>query len=99
MSTDPLLQLLRLKARISHQELADLLSMTPEAVTSQIEQWEEDGTILGWAANRIRRRSRYETLPMPVTELVFLPDKSDILTVDAEGRVELWDSHSLQAIE
>ena len=48
MSTDPLLQLLRLKARISHQELGDLLSMKTEAVTSRIEEWEKNGTILGY---------------------------------------------------
>jgi len=50
MSTDPLLQILRHKARFSHQELADLLSMTPEAVASQIATWEKDGTILGYHA-------------------------------------------------
>lgn len=50
MSTDPLLQILRHKARFSHQELADLLSMKPEAVAAQISSWELDGTILGYHA-------------------------------------------------
>jgi DNA-binding Lrp family transcriptional regulator len=50
MSSDPLLQLLRRKARISHDELADYLSMSPEAVEAQIAMWEKDGTILGYHA-------------------------------------------------
>jgi DNA-binding Lrp family transcriptional regulator len=50
MSSDPLLQLLRRKARFSHDELADYLSMSPEAVEAQIAMWEKDGTILGYHA-------------------------------------------------
>ncbi|MCP5534320.1 MAG: Lrp/AsnC family transcriptional regulator [Akkermansiaceae bacterium] len=50
MSTDPLLQLLRRKARVSHQELADLLSMDEESVSRRIRAWEEDGTIRGYHA-------------------------------------------------
>ena len=50
MSSDPLLQLLKRKARISHQELADLLAMSPEAVSPRISEWEENGTILGYHA-------------------------------------------------
>lgn len=50
MPTDPLLQLLRHKARLSHQEIADLLSMAPDAVAEQLAQYESDGTILGYHA-------------------------------------------------
>ncbi len=50
MSTDPLLQVLRHKARFTDQELADLLSLSPEAVAKQIAAWEKDGTILGYHA-------------------------------------------------
>ena len=50
MPTDPLLQVLRHKARFTDRELADLLSMTPEAVAEQIALWEKDGTILGYHA-------------------------------------------------
>ena len=50
MSTDPLLQLLRRKARVSHQELADLLSTDEETVSRRIRAWEEDGTIRGYHA-------------------------------------------------
>lgn len=50
MSSDPLLQLLRRKARISDQDLADLLSLTPEAVAARIAAWESDRTILGYHA-------------------------------------------------
>lgn len=50
MSTDPLLQLLRTKARYSHTELADLLSSTSEQVGARIAAWENDGTILGYQA-------------------------------------------------
>lgn len=50
MSTDPLLELLRHKARFSHQELADLLSMEKASVQDQIDAWENDGTILGYHA-------------------------------------------------
>ncbi|MFT3991765.1 MAG: Lrp/AsnC family transcriptional regulator [Luteolibacter sp.] len=48
MSSDPLLQLLRSKARLSHQEIAELLSLAPEAVAQKIGEWEKDGTILGY---------------------------------------------------
>jgi len=50
MSTDPLLELLRRKARFSHQELADLLSMDIETVKSRLAEWEKDGTIRGYHA-------------------------------------------------
>jgi DNA-binding Lrp family transcriptional regulator len=50
MSSDPLLQVLRHKARFSNQELADLLSMSPDAVSAQIADWEKSGTILGYHA-------------------------------------------------
>ena len=50
MSSDPLLQLLRRKARISDKELADLLSMDQAVVAKRIADWKEDGTILGYHA-------------------------------------------------
>lgn len=50
MSSDPLLQLLRRKARISDQDLADLLSSTPQVIAARIAGWEADGTILGYHA-------------------------------------------------
>jgi DNA-binding Lrp family transcriptional regulator len=50
MSSDPLLQLLRRKARISDQDLADLLSSTPQVIAARIAAWEADGTILGYHA-------------------------------------------------
>ena len=50
MSTDPLLQLLRRKARVSHQELADLLSTDEASVAARIRSWEDDGTIRGYHA-------------------------------------------------
>jgi DNA-binding Lrp family transcriptional regulator len=50
MPTDPLLELLRRKARFSHQEIADLLSLDKETVTGRIAGWENDGTIRGYHA-------------------------------------------------
>ena len=50
MSTDPLLELLRRKARFTHQELGDLLSLDKEAVAKRVASWEKDGTILGYHA-------------------------------------------------
>jgi DNA-binding Lrp family transcriptional regulator len=50
MSTDPLLELLRRKARFTHQELADLLSQDKESVAQRLAQWEHDGTIRGYHA-------------------------------------------------
>jgi len=50
MSPDPLLQLLRRKARFSDKNLADLLSLTPAEVASRIAAWEDDQTILGYHA-------------------------------------------------
>ncbi len=50
MSSDSLLQLLRRKARVSDQELADLLSLEKDAVAGRIAQMEIDGTILGYHA-------------------------------------------------
>jgi DNA-binding Lrp family transcriptional regulator len=48
MPIDPLLQLLRHKARYSHQELADLLALTEEQVAARIAEFEANGTILGY---------------------------------------------------
>ncbi len=50
MSADPLLQLLRRKARFTDQELADLLSSDESAVAQRVAAWETDGTILGYHA-------------------------------------------------
>ena len=50
MSTDPLLELLRRKARFTHQELADLLSLDKDAVAKRVASWEQDGVILGYHA-------------------------------------------------
>ena len=50
MSSDPLLQILRRKARYSNKELGELLSMTPEQVEVKTAAWEKDGTILGYHA-------------------------------------------------
>ena len=50
MSSDPLLQVLRCKARFSDQDLADLLSSNKETVAARVAAWEADGTILGYHA-------------------------------------------------
>ena len=50
MSIDPLLQLLRRKARFSHKELAETLSISTDSVREQIAHWEKDGTIAGYQA-------------------------------------------------
>jgi DNA-binding Lrp family transcriptional regulator len=50
MSTDPLLELLRRKARLTHQELADFLSQDKESVAQRVNQWEQNGTIRGYHA-------------------------------------------------
>ncbi len=50
MTSDPLLQLLRRKARLSDQELADLLSSDQETVAARVAAWETDSTILGYHA-------------------------------------------------
>ena len=50
MSSDPLLQLLRRKARFTDRELADLLSLDQAAVSARIAALEADGTILGYHA-------------------------------------------------
>ena len=50
MSTDPLLELLRRKARFTHQQLADLLSLDQEAVAHRITTWENTGVICGYHA-------------------------------------------------
>lgn len=50
MSIDPLLQLLRRQARHSHQELAELLSLSEAEVRERLAGWEKNGTILGYQA-------------------------------------------------
>ena len=50
MPIDPLLQLLCLKARYTHKELADALSLTENDVKERIANWEKDGTIAGYQA-------------------------------------------------
>ena len=50
MSTDPLLELLRRKARYTHQELAEVLLTDKDAVAVRVAAWEKNGTILGYHA-------------------------------------------------
>ncbi|MFK7910189.1 MAG: Lrp/AsnC family transcriptional regulator [Akkermansiaceae bacterium] len=47
---DPLLKLLKSKARLSNEELAEALSLKPDEVDAQIAKWQENGTILGYQA-------------------------------------------------
>ncbi len=47
---DPLLSLLQSKARLSDAELAELVGLTPEEVSSRVTAWEKSGTILGYQA-------------------------------------------------
>ena len=47
---DPLLKLLQSKARLSNEELAEALNLSPEDVNARISEWEDDGTILGYQA-------------------------------------------------
>ncbi len=50
MSNDPLLLLLRRKARHTHEELAEQLSLDVGEVRARIAEWEKNGTILGYQA-------------------------------------------------
>ena len=50
MSSDPLLQLLRRKARVSDHELADILSSDSTTIAGKVAAFENDGTILGYHA-------------------------------------------------
>ena len=50
MSIDPLLDLLRRKARYTHLELAEALTLSEAEVREQIAAWEKDGTIAGYQA-------------------------------------------------
>jgi len=47
---DPLLTLLQTKARYTNQELAEILSVSPDEVEKNISAWEKEGTILGYQA-------------------------------------------------
>ena len=48
MPIDPLLTLLRQKARYTHHELADILLLTQAEVEAKIVEFEANGTILGY---------------------------------------------------
>ncbi len=50
MSSDALLELLRHKARHTHEELAEILAMSSADVATKIAAWEKQGTILGYHA-------------------------------------------------
>ncbi|MEI7955087.1 MAG: Lrp/AsnC family transcriptional regulator [Verrucomicrobiota bacterium] len=50
MPLDPLLHLLCRKARLSHQELGELLALPPQTITERVAAWEKDGTIRGYHA-------------------------------------------------
>jgi len=50
MPIDPLLHLLCRKARLSHQELGELLALPPQTIAERVAAWEKDGTILGYHA-------------------------------------------------
>ncbi|MES2995695.1 MAG: Lrp/AsnC family transcriptional regulator [Verrucomicrobiota bacterium] len=50
MSTDPLLELLRRKARFTHQEIADQLAADSADVERRLAELEKNGTIRGYHA-------------------------------------------------
>ena len=50
MPLDPLLHLLCRKARLSPQELGELLALPPQTISERVAAWEKDGTIRGYHA-------------------------------------------------
>jgi len=50
MPRDPLLHLLCRQARLSHQELGELLALPPQTIAERVAAWEKDGTIRGYHA-------------------------------------------------
>ena len=50
MPLDPLLHLLCRKARLSHQELGELLELPSQTIAERLAAWEKDGTIRGYHA-------------------------------------------------
>ena len=50
MPLDPLLHLLCRQARLSHQELGELLALPPQTISERVAAWEKDGTIRGYHA-------------------------------------------------
>ena len=50
MSKDPLLNLLQVNARYTHQELADFLNLSEQEIVQKMTQLEESGAIRGYRA-------------------------------------------------
>lgn len=50
MPKDPLIELLRSQARLSHSKIAELLSLDEASVTKRIDELEKDGVIQGYHA-------------------------------------------------
>ena len=56
----PILKLLGKNAKLTTAELAEMLALDPETVSSQIERWEQDGTIMGYQAILDPEKSRHD---------------------------------------
>ncbi|MCP4453825.1 MAG: hypothetical protein GY809_20380, partial [Planctomycetes bacterium] len=59
----------------------------------------KDGTLFGWDLERIKHQTQFETLPVLIRSIDFLPESDEILSVNRDGTVTLWDSETLQKKE
>ena len=59
----------------------------------------KEGELLGWDLEHLEPRRRFETLPTTVADFCFLPTSREILTVNADGTVGLWNTDTLQQEE
>jgi len=82
-----------------HGHLSEIYRVTVSSDGNTIVSGCKDGTILIWDAKHIERRNRFETLSVPVADLVFLPNSREMLGVNSNGAVTLWDLPTLQERE
>ncbi len=82
-----------------HGHRSEIYRVTASSDGSLIVSGAKDGTVLAWNANQVPRLSRFDSLPVPVTQLAFMPESDSFLSVDTYGNSTLWDSETMQPIE
>jgi WD40 repeat protein len=58
----------------------------------------KDGSILAWNAKHVERRNRFNTLPISVSQIAFVPNSRELFADDPDGNVTVWDSEALQPL-
>lgn len=78
-----------------HGHLSEIYCVAVSPEGNRIVTGCKDGTLFGWDTERIVHTKQFETLPRPIRSMEFLEEGQELLSVNVDGSVSLWDGTTL----